>query len=122
MGMKIVVVLGLCTLLVYFIGLTRKQWTLCAEYLRLISEARTLLTQYDVRAWPDTLAKWEHGARFVPWPLLQHLARVTRSRLGGMGSLGDVVIVKDGKSEEQANSKLLEIVGALHVVTTKIAR
>jgi len=53
--------------------------------------------------------------------LLQHFAKVTKRKLGGMGSLGDVVIFRDGKSEEKANNRLLEIVGALYVVTAKIA-
>jgi hypothetical protein len=39
-----------------------------------------------------------------------------------MGSLGDVVIVRDGNSEEDANKRLLEIVGALYSVSKEIAR
>jgi hypothetical protein len=66
------------------------------------------------------LAKWERRAKFAPWTLLQHLARVTQSKLGGMGSLGDVVISSNGRSEEEANKRLLEIVGSLSAVTTKI--
>ncbi len=110
-----------CTLLPYLPGLTSKRRALRGEYLRLLSEARILLSQYSVRRWPEVLAKWERRARFAPWILLQHFAKATKSKLGGMGSLGDVVIFRDGKSEEGANHRLLEIVGALHVVTTKIA-
>jgi hypothetical protein len=51
---------------------------------------------------------------------LRYLARITRNKLGGMGSLGDVVIFRDGKSDDEANRQLLEIVKALHRVTLEI--
>jgi len=121
MWAKILLILIACILLPHLLGLTRRRRALRAEYLSLLSEARILLSQYSVRSWPEVLAKWERKARFAPWMLLQHFAKVTKSKLGGMGSLGDVVIFRDGKSEEKANNRFLEIVGALYVVTTKIA-
>ena len=104
------------------LGLTRKRWALRREYLRLVCEARKILLRYSVRSWPEELTKWEVAARFAPYLFLQHFVRITRRKLGGMGSLGDVVIVRDGNSEEDANKRLLEIVGALYSVSKEIAR
>jgi hypothetical protein len=107
--------------LLHPLGLTRKRWALRSEYLRLVCEAREILSRYSVHGWPQELKKWEVSARFAPYLLLQHFVRITQRKLGGMGSLGDVVIFRDGKSEEDANKRLIEIVGALYSVSGEIA-
>jgi hypothetical protein len=120
MGTKFLLVLVTCALLSQLFGFTGKRRTLRVQYLRLLTEARALLSQYCVRSWPELLARWERQARFAPWMQLRYLARITRNKLGGMGSLGDVVIFRDGKSDDEANRQLLEIVKALHKVTLEI--
>jgi hypothetical protein len=108
-------------LLLGSLGLTSDRLALRKEYARLLSNARTLLLEHSVRSWPEELAKWEFRAKFAPWFLLRRLARITKKRLGGMGSLGDVVIYRDGRSDEEANKRLLEFVGSLYSITTRIA-
>lgn len=124
-NMKTVSNVTLCVLGVVFsvwlLGLTKKQWALRKEFLGLVREARTLLLQHSVREWPEELAKWERAARFAPWPVFQYFVRTTKRKFGGMGSLGDVVFVRDGKPEEDANKRFLAIVGCLYSVSMKIS-
>jgi hypothetical protein len=117
------VVLGLIAVVssVWLLGLTRKQWALRREYLRLVREARTLLSQYSIRSWPEELANWERAATFAPWPVFRYYVRTTIKKFGGMGSLGDVVFFRDGKSEEDSNKRFLAILGCLYSVATKIS-
>ena len=117
------VALGLLVVVssVWLLGLTRKQWALRREYVRLVREARTLLLQYSIRSWPEKLAKWEYAAIFAPWPVFQYFVRTTKKKIGGMGSLGDVVFFRNGKSEEDSNKRFLAIVGCLYSVATKIS-
>ncbi len=102
-------------------GLTPRQLALRKEYLRLVRDARILLLRYSVRDWPKELAKWQFVAKCAPWLLLRYLARLNKRRLGGMGSLGDVVLFRSGKADQEANDQLLEIVRRLHSVSSKIA-
>jgi hypothetical protein len=111
------ILIGFILLLSYMPGLTMRM-----EYLRLLREARKLLSEDSVPDWPETLARWERNARFAPWIVLRLLARTTRKRLGGMGSLGDVTIMHDHKSEprQAADKRFREIVGRLYTVTKRI--
>ena len=120
MEAKVLICLLALALLLRPLGFTRKRWALHKEYLRLVSEARTLRLRYAVRYWPEEQKKWELAARFAPWLLFQHFVRISRRKLGGMGSLGDVVILRGGKPEEEANKRLVQIVGLLYSVSQEI--
>ena len=95
-------------------------------YRELLGNLRDHLRFYDVPSWPQRLDGWISELD-TPQSLdvKTHLLR-TRKALGGMGSMGDIVICaeaghkipQDEGSANRANDTLLSLVGKLHAEVT----
>jgi hypothetical protein len=91
-------------------------------YRRLLEQVRDHLEKYGVPGWPAQLDQWARELdRLDPAELKAHLVR-TQKALGGMGSIGDVVIcteaghkiANDKSAIKEANETLLALVEALY--------
>jgi len=97
------------------------------SYRTLLKQIRDHLKRYGVPGWPARLDKWARELdQLDPGKLRAHLLR-TRKSLGGMGSIGDIVICpearhnipKDELAIKTANDTLLALVGKLDAEVTR---
>lgn len=104
------------------------------QYRELVNEVRSHLARYGDRRWAPRLEGWlselddveKAGSRQV---LIAHVQRM-RKALGGMGSIGDIVICPEAgysisdseKDIQRANQQLLSLVRSLDKCISRILR
>lgn len=92
------------------------------RYKNLLCDIREYLERYNVPSWPERLGQW--AAELDNLEVLnyrKHLLRTQKS-LGGMGSIGDIVICPEAghkistapQAINAANAGLLSLVKELH--------
>jgi len=99
------------------------------EYRRILIGVRSILEEGEAREWLTTLDRWLAELDSIQTPSSAFCNHLHRSwfATGGMGSLGDIVLVaRPRNAERQATAQILdqrltELVRLLYVVTTDLS-
>jgi len=104
-----------------FLEFSDRHKALRDEYARLLTELADLLAKYSIPKWPTLLADWQGEIIDTSsWRRMHKSAERAKKCLGGMGALGDIVIVHEGRAVKEANTRLLRLVESLDSVTAQI--
>jgi predicted DNA-binding protein YlxM (UPF0122 family) len=91
------------------------------EYRRLLEETKNHLEKYAEKRWSSRLSEWIAELDSLSGPAISNHVKRTQRALGGMGSIGDVVISPEAGHKistdegeiEKANRRLIQLVQAL---------
>ena len=87
-------------------------------YRNLLEQIRDHLSRYGVRRWPPRLDEWiQELDSLGPEGLKSHLHRTLKS-LGGMGSIGDIVICPEAGHDIPTERPLIKAVNDRLVALT----
>ncbi len=99
-----------------------------ARYKELLNELQVFFERYAETKWANRLREWVHELDGLTWNgATDHLKR-TQKALGGMGSIGDIVICPENghsiSNEEaqvnEANERLKKLVSDMFVEIEKL--